>query len=224
MLLEAKGITKVYKMGKTEVHALRGVHLEVAEQEDIAIMGPSGSGKSTLMHILGCLDTPTSGTYSFGGRGVGMLSDDALAEIRNREVGFVFQTFNLLPRLKTSENVELPLLYSGIKPRERRRRALAILEKVGLSARAHHRPTELSGGERQRVAIARALVTNPKVIFADEPTGNLDTKTGADIMALFGNLHKEGRTVVIVTHDPDVSNYADRILKIRDGRMEGSLE
>ncbi len=221
MLIEAKGLTKVYKMGKTEVHALRGADLQVEEQEYVAIMGPSGSGKSTLMHILGCLDTPSSGTYFFGGREIENLAEDVLAQIRNREVGFVFQTFNLLPRLRTSENVELPLLYSGMKPRERRRRALEILEKVGLSGRANHRPTELSGGERQRVAIARALIGNPKVIFADEPTGNLDTKTGSEIMALFGSLHKEGRTMIIVTHDAEVSKYADRVLGIRDGRMEG---
>ena len=221
MLIEAKAVKKVYKMGKTEVHALRGVDLEVEEGEYVAIMGPSGSGKSTLMHILGCLDTPTSGAYLFGGRDVGNLSEEILAGIRNREVGFVFQTFNLLPRLKTSENVELPLLYSGVKPKDRRLRALEILEKVGLVERESHRPTELSGGERQRAAIARALVGNPRIVFADEPTGNLDTKTGSDIMSLFGSLHEEGRTMVVVTHDPEVSNYADRILGIRDGKMEG---
>lgn len=220
MLIETKGITKVYKMGKTEVHALRGVDLAIEEQEYVAIMGPSGSGKSTLMHILGCLDTPTSGTYLLGGMETQNLSEEDLAGIRNREVGFVFQTFNLLPRLRTSENVELPLIYSPVKPRERRKRALEILERVGLSERARHRPTELSGGERQRVAIARALIGNPRVIFADEPTGNLDTKTGKEIMALFASLHKEGRTLIIVTHDPEVSNYTDRILKIRDGRLE----
>ena len=220
MLIETKGITKVYKMGKTEVHALRGVDLAIEEQEYVAIMGPSGSGKSTLMHILGCLDTPTSGTYLLDGKETQNLSEEDLAEIRNREVGFVFQTFNLLPRLRTSENVELPLIYSPIKPRERRKRALEILERVGLLERARHRPTELSGGERQRVAIARALVGNPRVIFADEPTGNLDTKTGNEIMALFASLHKEGRTLIVVTHDPEVSDYTDRILKIRDGKLE----
>jgi len=220
MLIETKGITKVYIMGKTEVHALRGVDLAIEEQEYVAIMGPSGSGKSTLMHILGCLDTPTSGTYLLDGMETQNLSEEDLAEIRNREVGFVFQTFNLLPRLRTSENVELPLIYSPIKPRERHKRALEILERVGLLERARHRPTELSGGERQRVAIARALVGNPRVIFADEPTGNLDTKTGNEIMALFASLHKEGRTLIIVTHDPEVSNYTDRVLKIRDGKLE----
>lgn len=220
MLIETKGITKVYKMGKTEVHALGGVDLAIEEQEYVAIMGPSGSGKSTLMHILGCLDTPTSGTYLLDGKETQNLSEEDLAEIRNREVGFVFQTFNLLPRLRTSENVELPLIYSPIKPRERHKRALEILERVGLLERARHRPTELSGGERQRVAIARALVGNPRVIFADEPTGNLDTKTGNEIMALFASLHKEGRTLIVVTHDPEVSDYTDRILKIRDGKLE----
>jgi putative ABC transport system ATP-binding protein len=220
MLIETKGITKVYKMGTTEVHALRGVDLTIEEQEYVAIMGPSGSGKSTLMHILGCLDTPTSGAYLLDGIETQSLSEEDLAEIRNRQVGFVFQTFNLLPRLRTSENVELPLIYSPIKPRERRKRALDILERVGLLERAKHRPTELSGGERQRVAIARALVGNPRVIFADEPTGNLDTKTGNEIMALFASLHKEGRTLIIVTHDPEVGNYTKRILKIRDGKLE----
>lgn len=220
MLIETKGITKVYKMGTTEVHALRGVDLTIEEQEYVAIMGPSGSGKSTLMHILGCLDTPTSGAYLLDGIETQSLSEEDLAEIRNRQVGFVFQTFNLLPRLRTSENVELPLIYSPIKPRERRKRALEILERVGLLERAKHRPTELSGGERQRVAIARALVGNPRVIFADEPTGNLDTKTGNEIMALFASLHKEGRTLIIVTHDPEVGNYTKRILKIRDGKLE----
>lgn len=220
MLIETKGITKVYKMGKTEVHALRGVDLTIEEQEYVAIMGPSGSGKSTLMHILGCLDTPTSGTYLLDGKETQNLSEEDLAEIRNREIGFVFQTFNLLPGLITSENVELPLIYSPIKPRERRKRALEILERVGLLERARHRPTELSGGERQRVAVARALVGNPRVIFADEPTGNLDTTTGNEIMALFASLHKEGRTLIVVTHDPEVSDYTDRILKIRDGKLE----
>ncbi len=220
MLIETKGITKVYKMGKTEVHALRGVDLTIEEQEYVAIMGPSGSGKSTLMHILGCLDTPTSGSYLLDGKETQNLSEEDLAEIRNREIGFVFQTFNLLPGLITSENVELPLIYSPIKPRERRKRALEILERVGLLERARHRPTELSGGERQRVAVARALVGNPRVIFADEPTGNLDTKTGNEIMALFASLHKEGRTLIVVTHDPEVSDYTDRILKIRDGKLE----
>lgn len=217
MLIDAKSLTKVYQMGKVEVHALRGADIKIKEGEYIAITGPSGSGKSTLMHILGCLDSPTSGKYLFRDQEVQNLSEDELANIRNSEVGFVFQTFNLLPRLKAYENVELPLLYSGIKAAAGRDKALKVLERVGLKERVNHRPTELSGGERQRVALARALVNNPKVIFADEPTGNLDTKTGSEIMELFGDLHKEGRTLIVVTHDPEVSNYADRILKIRDG-------
>jgi putative ABC transport system ATP-binding protein len=220
MLIETKGITKVYRMGRTEVHALRGVDLKIEEEEYAAIMGPSGSGKSTLMHILGCLDTPTAGAYSFGGREVQSLTESALAEIRNREVGFVFQTFNLLPRMRAYENVELPLVYSGIGSKERRRRALETLERVGLGDRSHHRPTEMSGGERQRVAVARALVGDPRVLFADEPTGNLDSKTGREIMNLFADLHGEGRTVIVVTHDPEVGDYTNRIIRIRDGAIE----
>ncbi|MCK4352426.1 ABC transporter ATP-binding protein [candidate division WOR-3 bacterium] len=217
MLINTKGLTKVYKMGNIEVHALRGIDLQIEEGEYIAITGPSGSGKSTLMHILGCLDTPSSGTYLFRDREVQNLSEDELANIRNQEVGFVFQTFNLLPRLKAYENVELPLIYSNTKASVSEDRAFKVLEKVGLQERINHRPTELSGGECQRVAIARALITNPKVIFADEPTGNLDTKTGNEIMELFSSLHKEGRTLIVVTHDPEVSSYTNRIIKIRDG-------
>ena len=217
MLIETKQIKKVYKMGNIDVNALRGVNLNIEEGEFIAIMGPSGSGKSTLMHILGCLDTPTSGTYLFRGREVQDLSEDELANTRNREVGFVFQTFNLLPRMKAFENVELPLMYSGGRAAAIRKGALDVLERVGLEDRVNHRPTELSGGERQRVAIARALVNNPKLVLADEPTGNLDSKTGHEIMELFRSLHKEGRTLIAVTHDPEISEYADRIVKIRDG-------
>ncbi|OYD15234.1 macrolide ABC transporter ATP-binding protein [candidate division WOR-3 bacterium JGI_Cruoil_03_44_89] len=217
MLIDVKDITKIYKMGEVEVHALRGINLGIKEGEYIAITGPSGSGKSTLMHILGCLDTPTSGTYLFRAKKVHDLSEDELANIRNREVGFVFQTFNLLPRLKAYENVELPLLYAGGRAAKIRDRALKVLHRVGLGDRVNHRPTELSGGERQRVAVARALVNNPRVILADEPTGNLDTKTGGEIMELFGSLHREGRTLIVVTHDPEVSDYADHIVRIRDG-------
>ncbi len=219
MLIDVKDITKIYKMGEVEVHALRGINLEIKEGEYIAITGPSGSGKSTLMHILGCLDTPTSGTYLFRAKKVHDLSEDELANIRNREVGFVFQTFNLLPRLKAYENVELPLLYAGGRATKIRDRALKVLHRVGLGDRVNHRPTELSGGERQRVAVARALVNNPRIVLADEPTGNLDTKTGGEIMELFGSLHKEGRTLIVVTHDPEVSDYADHIVRIRDGAL-----
>ncbi len=217
MLIDARGITKVYKMGEVEVSALGGVDIEIEEGEYIALMGPSGSGKSTLMHILGCLDTATSGTYQLRDRKVHHLTEDELANIRNQEMGFVFQTFNLLPRLRACENVELPLLYAGEKLTNIKEIAIKVLDKVGLGHRLTHRPTELSGGECQRIAIARALVNNPKVILADEPTGNLDTRTGGEIMELFGSLHKEGRTLIVVTHDPEVSRYADRTIKIRDG-------
>ncbi len=217
MFIDIREITKTYQMGMVEVRALRGVNLQIEKGEYLAITGPSGSGKSTLMHIIGCLDTPSSGTYFFEEKEVQGLSEDRLAEIRNREIGFVFQTFNLLPRIKVYENVELPLLYAGKKTAEARVKSQEVLEKVGLKERINHRPTELSGGECQRVAIARALVTNPGVILADEPTGNLDTKTGSEIMMLFGNLHKEGRTLIVVTHDTEVSKYADRIVGIRDG-------
>ncbi len=220
MLIDAKRVGKTYKIGEVEVHALRDVSIQIEEGEYIAIMGPSGSGKSTLMHILGCLDVPSSGEYFFGGNGVHNLSEDRLAEIRSHQVGFVFQFFNLLPRLTAYENVELPLLYAGGKADSIHKRALKALERVGLKKRINHRPTELSGGECQRVAIARAIVGNPKVILADEPTGNLDTNTGNEIMGLFEDLHKEGRTLIVVTHDPEVSEYADRVVKIRDGLIE----
>jgi putative ABC transport system ATP-binding protein len=219
-VIEADGLTKVYPMGSTRVHALRGASLRVARGELVALMGPSGSGKSTLMHLLGCLDTPTSGTYLLEGRNVSGLPGDARARIRNERVGFVFQTFNLLPRLNALDNVALPLLYRG-RAGNARQRAVTALERVGLAHRTGHRPAEMSGGERQRVAIARALVTEPAVILADEPTGNLDSETGAAVLDLLTALHADGRTVLVVTHDAHVGAYAQRIVHIKDGRIVG---
>jgi len=218
-VIEVEGVTKVYRMGETEVHALRGVDLTVAEGEIMSIMGPSGSGKSTLMAILGCLDTPTSGHYRLDGRDVSRLSDGQLATIRGRQIGFVFQTFNLLPRATALENVELPLLYTGAS--KRRQRAQAALEAVGLGDRARHRPAEMSGGEQQRVAIARALVNEPSIILADEPTGNLDSKTGDEVLEILTTLHRErGLTLVVVSHDPRVAARTERIVHLLDGRVE----
>jgi putative ABC transport system ATP-binding protein len=210
-------IRKIYDTGKVKVEALKGIDLEIDGGELVAIVGPSGSGKSTLMNLLGCLDTPTSGEYQLAGENVAGVTRDQLAEIRNRRVGFVFQNFNLLPHITSLENVELPMLFGGVKPAERRERATEMLERVGLGDRGEHKPTELSGGQMQRVAIARALAMNPDIILADEPTGNLDTTSGSDIMSLFTDLWKQGRTVVIITHDPALAKRASRVVEVRDG-------
>ena len=220
-IIELKNITKMYDMGGAEeVHALQGVSITLTKNEYVAIMGPSGSGKSTLMNIIGCLDTPTSGQYIFNGVNVSEMSDNELARVRNREIGFVFQTFNLLPRSDALHNVELPLIYAGTPAAERRRKAMETLQHVQLGDRAHHKPNELSGGQRQRVAVARALVTNPSIILADEPTGNLDTKTGEEIMMLFEELHTQGNTIILVTHESDIAEHAHRVIRIRDGKVE----
>ena len=213
-------LTKVYDRGAAEVRAMDGVNLLVSRNEYCAIMGPSGSGKSTLMNLVGCLDTPTSGQYFLRGQEVSRLSEDELAEIRNREIGFVFQTFHLLPRSTAARNVELPLVYSGMRATERRERARELLRLVGLEARAEHRPSELSGGERQRVAIARALVNGPSLLLADEPTGNLDSRTSGEILGLLDQLHERGHTILLVTHDPEVGKRARRTIRVRDGRIE----
>ena len=218
--LSINEVTKTYQMGSEAVHALRGVSLDIGENEYVAIMDPSGSGKSTLMNMIGCLDVPTTGSYSLDGQLVSDLGEDELADIRNRKIGFVFQTFNLVPRSNVFHNVELPLIYGGVGRAERKKRTEEAIEKVGLADRMHHKPNELSGGQRQRVAIARALVFNPSIILADEPTGNLDSKTGTEIMAMFDELHAGGHTIILVTHEDDISRHADRIIHLKDGLIE----
>ena len=223
-LIHLENITKTYKIGTIEVNALRGVNLDIQSNEYISIMGPSGSGKSTLMNIIGCLDTPTSGSYFLGDELVSTMDDNKLAEVRNRKIGFVFQTFNLLPRASALHNVELPLIYSGIHASRRKAIAEEALEKVSLSDRKNHRPNELSGGQRQRVAIARALVNNPSLILADEPTGNLDSATGKEIMAVFDDLHAAGNTIILVTHEKEIAEHADRIVHILDGNIAEDIQ
>lgn len=218
-MIQTDSITKVYKMGKVQVHALRGISINIGEGEYAAIVGPSGSGKSTLMHILGCLDKPTDGTYLLDGSDVSRLSRSRLARVRNQEIGFVFQSFHLLPRANVIRNVELPLVYAGTSRRERRERAKEALERVGLGDRLKHRPSELSGGQRQRVAVARALVSKPKILFADEPTGNLDQTSGAEVMELFNELNQDGHTVILVTHDKNVASNAHRVIQLVDGEV-----
>jgi putative ABC transport system ATP-binding protein len=223
MLIQAKGIKKIYEVGVVEIEALVGVDLDVAKNEYVAIMGPSGSGKSTFMNILGCLDTPTEGSYYLNGHLVSNLDDDELARIRNREIGFVFQTFNLLPRASAVQNVELPLVYGGVPAPERRERAMEALRAVGLIERAAHRPNELSGGQRQRVAIARAVVNNPSLILADEPTGNLDSRTGEEIMLVFEKIHEAGNTILIVTHEEYIAEHTQRIVRLLDGKIASDV-
>jgi putative ABC transport system ATP-binding protein len=220
LVIRIERITKEYEMGYTTIRALKGIDLSIHRNEYLAVMGPSGSGKSTLMNMLGCLDTPTTGRYEFNGRDVAAMGDDELAEIRNREIGFVFQTFNLLPRSTGLENVELPLIYANVRAEQRRLRAEQAMEAVGLGDRMYHKPNELSGGQRQRVAIARALVNNPAIILADEPTGNLDSRTGEEIMALLENLYASGHTIVVVTHEETIARNARRIVRLRDGLIE----
>ena len=223
MLIKISGVKKIYEVGIQKIEAVAGIDLEIERNEYVAIMGPSGSGKSTLMNLLGCLDTPSAGDYWLNGKEVSNLSDDELARIRNREIGFVFQTFNLLPRATAAQNVELPLIYGGVSADDRRRRAEEVLEAVGLTDRAKHRPNELSGGQRQRVAIARAMVNRPSIILADEPTGNLDSKTGIEIMALFDTIHEAGNTIIMVTHEEHISAYAKRVIRLLDGKVEADI-
>jgi putative ABC transport system ATP-binding protein len=220
MLIDIRDITKVYDMGEERVHALDGVTVGVERGEYVAIMGPSGSGKSTLMNLIGCLDTPTSGSYVLNGREVARMADDELAQIRNEEIGFVFQTFNLLPRTNALQQVELPLVYSGVPKKLRHERAIRALAAVGLADRMGHHPSEMSGGQRQRVAVARALINDPSILLADEPTGNLDSQTGAEIMALFDELNSRGNTIILVTHEEDIAAHARRIVRLRDGKVK----
>ncbi len=219
-IISLNEIRKSYYLGKQELKVLKGITLDIFKNEYVALMGPSGSGKSTLMNIIGCLDSPTSGKYILNGQDVSKMEDDDLADVRNMEIGFVFQQFNLLPRLTAAENVALPLIYNGASKKERTERALEMLRRVGLDDRSHHKPNELSGGQNQRVAIARALVNNPSIILADEPTGNLDSKTSVEIMNIFGKIQSEGNTVVLVTHEEDIAHYAHRIIRLRDGIIE----
>jgi putative ABC transport system ATP-binding protein len=219
MLIDIRDITKVYDMGEERVRALDGVTVSIERGEYVAIMGPSGSGKSTLMNLIGCLDTPTAGSYVLNGREVARMTDDELAQIRNQEIGFVFQTFNLLPRTTALQQVELPLVYTGVSKRDRKERAVRALESVGLADRMGHHPNELSGGQRQRVAVARALINNPSILLADEPTGNLDSQTGTEIMALFDDLNSRGNTIILVTHEEDIAAHARRIVRLRDGKV-----
>jgi len=221
--LSLRDVVKTYDMGSVQVQALRGVSLDIAANEYVSIMGPSGSGKSTLMHVIGCLDVPTSGTYTLKGQMVAEMSENQLAEIRNEQIGFVFQTFNLIPRVSIFQNVELPLVYAGVSRGERRQRATAAIERVGLADRMKHRPNELSGGQRQRVAIARALVCNPSIILADEPTGNLDSRTGAEIMTILDGLHAAGQTIILVTHEDYIAQHALRTVKLMDGMIESDV-
>lgn len=223
-VIQVRNLKKTYHMGQQVVQALRDVSLDIGRNEYVALMGPSGSGKSTLMNMLGCLDTPTSGTYVLNNEDVSVLTDDELATIRNKEIGFVFQTFNLIPRLSTLENVALPLVYAGVSKNKRLDKAYSVLESVGLGDRVDHKPNELSGGQRQRVAVARALVNDPSIILADEPTGNLDSKTSVEIMGLFEQIHNQGNTVILVTHEPDIAEHAHRIIRLRDGLIESDIQ